>query len=170
MASRPHIPAAPEPASLQIHVQSISMAITCSTKGTVNIYYFFTHFRVFGSDNLTDTLHGFRKLQWRSQSLETKEKCLEQQEYGPAVWASKRSITWPRAGDFRELSSQGCAPLLQPLSPPPAAPSSRQQKQYIAKILNTPSSLSLSTQPPTPPHIHWSSQRFFMACSQIHRT
>lgn len=55
------LPLAPQPAlfSIQNRVQSISMAITCSTKGTVNIYYFFTHCRLFGSNNLTGTLHCF---------------------------------------------------------------------------------------------------------------
>lgn len=81
-ASDPDTPLAPQPVpfSIQNRRQSISMAITCSTKGAVNIYYFFTHCRLFGSNNLTGTLHCFGKNNnGEAKPLGTEQMCLQQQ-------------------------------------------------------------------------------------------
>lgn len=100
------------------------MAITCSTKGPVSIYYSLTHSRLLGSHTLTDTLHG------HSPKM-TMEK--------PSRWKLNRStFSNGNLGQSREHGTAPCGPRTR-VAPQP--PSSQQQMRHTAEILNTPSCL-----------------------------
>lgn len=78
------------------------MAITCSPKGTVNIYYFFTHCRLFGSNNLTGTLHRFgKKQQWWSQAPGNRTDVPSAAGTPASLWAGE-SVMWPQIKDSQE--------------------------------------------------------------------
>lgn len=145
------------------------MAITCSTKGTVNIYYFFTHFHLFGYNNLTGTLHGFGNDNGEAKPLGTRQKRLLQRDSSQPHGRGRAS----RATDPKTPGKPGLRMPPRAASTPPAAPilpvANAVGSTWRRFFTRPQPSLFLST---SAPNTHTQAQvlsRIFQPCSRIHR-
>lgn len=160
----PNTPRAPEPASLH-HPDSCAMHFHGNNlfhKRYSKYLLFFTHFRLFGSNNLTGTLYCFRKMATRSQASRNKTEVawatgtpgnhVDNQEQHVAT---DKEISGSSA--HKGASGSYLTPSSRPILPATNAIHCKDSKHPLISFN------SLSMQPPAPTHIHRSSERFFKA-------